>query len=110
MFTVALEKVRFNVPVGLYPQEAILYNDIEVNVRVSQEATLSDLPFINYAEIYTLVKAICVQPTALLETLLQQIVSQLQALYPTAQLEVSISKLNPPLGGNVAAATISWTS
>lgn len=110
MFTVALEKVRFNVPVGLYPQEAILYNDIEVNIRVSQAADLNDLPFINYADIYAVVKAVCIQPTALLETLLQAIVTQLQTLYPQSKISVAISKLHPPLGGNVAAATISWES
>jgi len=110
MFTVALDKVKFNVPVGLYPQEAVLYNDIEVNVRVSQAANLHNLPFINYADIYEVVKAVCTQPTELLETLLQAIVTQLQALYPQSEISVVISKLHPPLGGNVAAATISWES
>jgi len=38
MLTVALSGVRFHAPVGAYPQEGLIYNELEIHVSVSQKA------------------------------------------------------------------------
>lgn len=110
MFTVQLETIKLYAPVGLYPQEAVLENELEINIAVRDtNATIETLPFIDYSKIYTLVRRVCTQRTELLEQLLQELFQQLRALYPHCLFNISIAKCNPPVGGKVAQSKISWT-
>lgn len=108
MFSVSLKGARFTVPVGLYSQETVLLNELEIDVTVQQKAVIADLPFMDYVQLHTLVQEQIAKPTPLLETHLQQIVLAIEAIYPLAQIKVTIRKLNPPMMGKVAYSEVTW--
>ncbi len=56
MFEVSLLHAAFVAAVGLYPEEKVLYNDMEVDISLAAEADLASLPFIDYAVVYQNVK------------------------------------------------------
>jgi len=108
MLTVALNKAQFIAPVGLYPQEAVLYNDIEVDLAVTCAAQIDDLPFIDYVALHQLVKQEVLKGEQLLEKLMQQIVQQLRIAYPDCKVRLSIRKCHPPLAGAVESSMVCW--
>ncbi|RYZ49177.1 MAG: hypothetical protein EOP49_16975, partial [Sphingobacteriales bacterium] len=81
MLTVSLSGVRFHAPVGLYPQEAFIHNEIEMHIAVSQPAPIDDLPLIDYTILHQIAADAVAEPTALLETLVQRIVGRITEEY-----------------------------
>jgi len=108
MLTVALSGVRFHAPVGAYPQEALIYNELELHIAVAQKAEITDLPFLNYVTLYHIAKKAVLEPTPLLENILQKIVKNILAVYPNTKINVEIRKLSPPLGGEVTYSSVKW--
>lgn len=109
MLTVALNKARFVAPIGLYPQEEVLYNQLEVDIALSIPAQIDDqLPFIDYVVLHQLVKTQVLKGEKLLEQLLQHIVVATRELYPDCAIRLSIRKLNPPMEGEVGSSEVSW--
>lgn len=110
MLTVSLSGVRFKAPVGLYPQEAYIHNEIELSLSVSREATIDELPLIDYTVLHTIASEAVSEPAALLETLLQRIVSRITSSYPDTKVRVAVRKLNPPMQGRVDYSEVKWES
>ncbi len=110
MLTVSLRGIRFYASVGIYPEESFLDNEIEVDISVTQAAPIDDLPFIDYSILYDMVKTAITGHTGLLETIVQRIVKDVQQQYPEVEIKISIRKLHPPLGGQVASSEVSWAS
>lgn len=108
MFRVSLSGLRFHAPIGLYPQELLLNNEIEVDLSVRQNAALENLPFIDYEKLYTLVEQEVKLPESLLEHLLIRIVEAIRKVFPQTEITVSIRKFYPPFGGQAAFAEIKW--
>lgn len=110
MLTVSLSGVRFHAPVGLYPQEAFIHNEIEVHLSVSQPAAIDDLPLIDYTVLHGIAATAALQPTALLETIVQRIVAGINDQYPGSRMKVAVRKLNPPMQGQVDYSEVCWES
>ena len=110
MLTVSLSGVRFHAPVGLYPQEAFIHNEIELNISVSQPANITDLPLIDYTILHGIATEAVQEPTALLETIVQRIVQNIDAKYPGSKLKVAVRKLHPPMQGQVDYSEVCWES
>lgn len=110
MLTVSLSGVRFQAPVGLYPQEAFLANEIEISLSVSQEAMIDNLPLIDYSVLHAIAREAVQEPATLLETLLQRIVNRIEATYPGSRITVAVRKHNPPMGGTVDYSEVQWQS
>ena len=110
MLTVSLAGVRFHAPVGLYPQEAFLLNEIEINISVSQAANIDHLPLIDYTILHGIAAKAIREPAALLETIVQRIVQDIDAQYPGSKLKVAVRKLNPPMQGQVEYSEVQWES
>lgn len=110
MLTVSLAGVRFHAPVGLYPQEAFLLNEIEINISVSQAAEIDHLPLIDYTILHGIAAKAVMEPAALLETIVQRIVHDIEAQYPGSKLKVAVRKLNPPMQGQVDYSEVQWES
>lgn len=108
MFTVSLSGVQFFVAIGMYPEELILKNNIEIDVSVSQAASIQQLPLFDYEKIYQVLKDAVQKPAILLEDLMVRIVEQLELLYPNTIIKIVIKKLNPPLPGIVNNSSVSW--
>ncbi|PSK88849.1 dihydroneopterin aldolase [Taibaiella chishuiensis] len=110
MLTVSLAGVRFHAAIGLYPQEAFLLNEIEMQISVSVESGIDTLPLIDYTRLHSIAAASVSEPAALLETVVQRIVTAINLEYPGSKLSVAVRKLNPPMPGTVAHSEVKWES
>jgi 7,8-dihydroneopterin aldolase/epimerase/oxygenase len=109
---VALEGLEFHAYHGVYPHERSSGNKFEVDVIVETE--FSDSAFhddlsgtINYEELYAIVKDEMARPSKLLETVGHAIAKKaLDSFSEAKNVEVRISKFNPPIGGVCKKATV----
>jgi 7,8-dihydroneopterin aldolase/epimerase/oxygenase len=109
---VALEGLEFHAYHGVYPHERSSGNKFEVDVIVETE--FSDSAFqddlsgtINYEELYAIVKEEMARPSKLLETVGHAIAKKaLDSFQEAKNVEVRISKFNPPIGGVCKKATV----
>lgn len=112
MARISLEGMRFFAFHGVYPEEQILGTDYLVNVSVEtsigEAAKTDDLAkTVNYETIYQAVKIEMEERHDLIETLIEAIVSRLKFQFASlAAVDVSVKKLNPPLGGRVEASRV----
>jgi dihydroneopterin aldolase len=109
---IELEQVRFHALHGVMPQERIVGNAFEVNLRVKTnfEAALSDDCLdntISYADLYEVVKAEMMQPSALIEHVAGRILRALTERWPAVEaVWLKVSKLNPPIPGEIGRASV----
>ncbi len=109
---VALEGLEFHAYHGVYPHERSSGNKFEVDVIVetefSESAFQDDLSgTINYEDLYAIVKEEMARPSKLLETVGHAIAKKaLNAFGEAKNVEVRISKFNPPIGGVCKKATV----
>ena len=100
---IELEKMRFYAYHGVMPQETTVGNDFVVDLILT--APLDDT--INYAAVYAVVKEQMDIPSKLIEHVAGRILYALKERFPQlAAVELKLSKLNPPFGGDVHSASI----
>jgi len=110
---VELEGLEFHAFHGLYPHERESGNWFEVDIAVDTDfslaATTDELAgTVNYEVLFRIVKEEMDKPSKLLETVAEKIVNDVLTQLPAAlNVNLKISKLNPPIGGKVKKATIS---
>lgn len=110
---VALEGLEFHAFHGVYPHERNSGNWFEVDVAVETDftqgaATDELVGTVNYETLFAIVKAEMEEPSKLLETVAEKIVKEVLEQLPAAQqVELKISKINPPIGGKCRKASIS---
>ena len=76
MATIALEGLRFKAPIGVYAEEKVLKNDIQIDLQLKVSTLISVEKLedtINYEVVYQLIKAEVLIETDLLEDTLQRI-------------------------------------
>jgi len=107
MGLIAVEKMRFYAYHGFYSEEQKIgqYYLVDVYIRTdfeqaADEDSLSET--INYETIYLAAKIEMNKPTRLLETLATRISDSLKNKFSNIEeIRVRVSKLQPPLGGEV---------
>ena len=104
MYSIHLHQLRFFSYHGLYPHEATLGNEFEVNVtiQVGSESTniTPDKLTIDYSQAFQLIQARMQMATPLLETLATDIANELlQSFSSAGRITISIYKLHPPIQG-----------
>jgi 7,8-dihydroneopterin aldolase/epimerase/oxygenase len=110
---VSLEGLEFHAFHGVYPHERNSGNWFEVDISVetdfSEGATSDELAgTVNYETLFRIVKEEMERPSKLLETVVEKIVSDvLQELPTVVQVDVKLSKINPPIGGKCRKASVS---
>ncbi len=110
---VALEGLEFHAYHGVYPHERDSGNWFEVDISVDTDfsvaASADELNgTVNYETLFRIIKDEMEKPSKLLETVAEKIVRDvLRELPAVIQVDLKISKLNPPIGGKVRKATIS---
>jgi len=110
---ITLEGLEFHAFHGVYPHERESGNWFEVDIAVETDFTVAaqhdDLAgTVNYEVLYNLVKAEMEKPSKLLETVAEKIVNDvLHELKSVTLVELSISKINPPIGGKCKRAMVS---
>ena len=109
---VELNAMRFYAYHGISPQETKVGNYFLVDVSYvcpSEKACMSDdvNDTINYSDVYKVVKKEMECPSKLLEHITARISGALKTAFPQlSYLKIILSKLNPPLGGEVHSASV----
>lgn len=109
---IALEGLEFHAFHGVYPHERESGNWFEVDIAVdtdfSQAAKTDELTgTVDYEAIYRVVKDEMDKPSKLLETVGENIVEEVLASFTAVKnVELKISKINPPIGGKCRKATV----
>lgn len=103
---IVLEGLEFYAYHGLYEQEQKIGNRFAVDIKILfdydfQEGAAEDLSkTINYAKLYQHAQEEMKTPSRLLETLAGNIITRIFNSHDNVmQVEVSVSKYNPPVGG-----------
>jgi dihydroneopterin aldolase len=110
---IALEGLEFHAFHGVYPHERESGNWFEVDIAVetdfSSAAKNDNLSgTVDYETLYRIVKAEMEKPSKLLETVTEKIIDDVfHQLKTVSMVEISISKINPPIGGKCKRATVS---
>jgi dihydroneopterin aldolase len=108
---IALEGMEFYAHHGHYDAERKKGNDFIVDAYIDADLNHNlndDLAHtLNYEIVYDVVKKEMEKPSKLLETVAVNILNELQEKFPDAiSVRVRVSKLSPPLQGNVQRAYI----
>ena len=112
MAKIALENMEFHAFHGCLEHEQQLGNTFIVTVGMELDTSLAGATdelahTLNYQLVYDVVKEQMSVPSKLIEHIGQRIVDHVFNEFPLIQqLEVKLSKLNPPLGGKVDRVTI----
>jgi len=95
----------------VHEEERILGNNFNVNVSLSfkEEDEITQLhQTINYAAVYNIIEQRMSIPTALLETIAQELVSSIRALdNRISSISVSIEKKDPPIAKMQGSVSVS---
>ena len=109
---ISLRHVRFHAFHGVKPQERRVGADFLVNLRVGyplKKAMKNDQveDTLNYAALYTFVKAEMAVPSKLLEHVAGRIVSAIEKAFPqVTSIDLELTKLNPPMGADCDGASV----
>lgn len=105
MGTIALEGLEFFAYHGFYDEEQKIGNkysvDIVVTADFSEAARRDKLSAtVNYEELYRITTSVMQRPARLLEHIAHTLIEEIRGTYPNVgEVEVSVSKFNPPVGG-----------
>ena len=107
-----LNTMKFHACHGVSRQERVVGNEFTVDVsytfageRLFESDDLNDTA--DYADIYETVKAEIERPSRLLEHAAGRILRALRKAFPRLiHIKVRLTKLNPPLGGEVHSASV----
>ncbi|MDR1880613.1 MAG: dihydroneopterin aldolase [Tannerellaceae bacterium] len=109
---IELNDLRFYAFHGVLPQETLAGNHFLVHLTLTApiERALSsdDLDdTINYGAVYRLIEAEMKIPSKLLEHVAGRILHSLKTHFPQLEeIELTLSKLNPPVGGEAGRASV----
>ncbi|MFB2120072.1 dihydroneopterin aldolase [Parapedobacter sp. 2B3] len=112
---VALIDARFYAYHGYYPEEQVLGNEFTVDIYVAfdrgDRKTADELQYtVNYEQLYNIAKTEMQEPRKLLETVAESMLHRVKADFPfVSHIEVSVTKHNPPFGGDRAKAGVKLT-
>ncbi|MFY7888410.1 MAG: dihydroneopterin aldolase [Spirosomataceae bacterium] len=112
MGIIALEGLEFFAYHGYYEEEQKIGNRYQVDIQITtdfSEAAEEDKlgGTVNYEDLYRIIASIMKDKIKLLEHIAQRIIQQVRIQYPAvSEIKVSVSKLNPPIGGVCERAKI----
>ena len=112
MSVIRLENMAFYANHGCFAEEQAIGTRFRVDVALVTDTTKSQqsdniADTVNYLEVYHMVKREMMIPSHLLEHVADRIANAILNEYPTVEsLKVKISKLNPPLGGQIGCASV----
>lgn len=116
MAIIALEGIQIHAYHGFYEEESLAGSDflldIYIATNVDGAASKDDLfATVNYEMVYHICLSEMKKPKKLIETVAKNILDRLNKQFEKLQgVKVRLKKLNPPLGGLVASASIEISS
>lgn len=115
MGIIKVENIRIYAHHGCLPEETIIGSDYRVDLKVTadlQPSAKSDAleDTVDYVLLNAIVKEEMAKPCKLLETVAKRILTQIFIKdQRVTKATVKISKINPPIGGDVEKVTIKLT-
>lgn len=112
MGLIEIEGMKFYAYHGHFDAEKVVGNNFEVNIQIKTNCTKAaktdDLKdALNYQEVYNLIKAEMIQKSDLLENVASRILESLYKQFKSIEkAKVKISKLNPPMGGEIKQVSV----
>ena len=109
---IELNAMKFYAYHGILPQETKVGNYFIVDIKYScpsEKACLSDeiKDTISYTDVYNVVRTEMKDPSKLLEHITERISKALKTNFPQlSYLKIRLSKLNPPLEGEVQSVAV----
>lgn len=110
--TIFLKDIRCYAYHGVAPQENLIGNeyviDLKLKVDISKAAQTDEVAdTVNYAEVHQVIMAEMAVPSKLLEHVGGRIIEKLFQQFPALEeIELHLSKRNPPMGADVESAGI----
>ncbi|MEO7306717.1 MAG: dihydroneopterin aldolase [Ferruginibacter sp.] len=112
MFTINLHNLNFFSFHGVHEEEKILGNNFVVHVSLSFNAdgNVSALDqTINYASVYKIIKQRMLIPTALLETLAQDLAQEIYAFDKRIKsISITVEKKDPPIPNISGSVSVNY--
>lgn len=115
MGIIKVENIRLFAHHGCLPQETLIGCDYRVDLKVKADLLPSSLSdelndTVDYVLLNTIVKEEMNKPSKLLETVAKRIINSIFTQDERVnKVSVSVSKINPPIGGDVEKVTIILT-
>lgn len=112
MGKVKLSNIRVYAHHGCLEEEAIIGSDYRVDLEVKTDLTLASqsdnlLDTVDYVHLNRIVKEEMNVRSKLLEHVAKRIIDRVfSELETVEEVEISVSKINPPIGGDVEMVTI----
>ncbi len=112
MGTIKLNQVRLYAYHGCLSEETTIGSDylvdLSVNADLTQSAASDDLKdTVDYVLLNAIISDEMAKPRKLLEAVAGSIIERILSSCPLVNsASVSVSKINPPIGGDVAAVTV----
>jgi dihydroneopterin aldolase len=112
MTKITIEKMHFFAHHGCFEEEQLIGTNFEVDVTIQTDTTeaekTDDLSkTIDYQSVYVAIREEMDIPSKLLEHVGKRILDRLFFEFPAAEkIKLKISKLNPPVGGQVERVRI----
>ena len=112
MGIIEIEGMKFYAYHGHFEAEQVVGNYFEVNIRIQtscSKAAVSDRleDALNYQTVYEIIQKVMQVKSALLENVAQRILDHLYKNFPEIQgIRVKVSKLNPPMGGEIEKVSV----
>lgn len=112
MGKIKVENIRIYANHGCLQEETIIGSEYLVNVAVKANlktaSNSDDLSHtVDYVHINKIVKEEMLAPSKLLENVVKRILQRIFSEIPLVQkAKVSVSKINPPIGGDVEKVTV----
>lgn len=112
MATIAINDMRFYAHHGCFEQERTIGTHFRVDVTFDTDTTKAEVSdsihdTVSYLDVYQVVKREMGIPSNLLEHVARRIGEGIRnAFPPVTAVRVRVSKLNPPLGGQMESVTV----
>jgi dihydroneopterin aldolase len=111
MALIAIEKMEFYALHGCFQEEQQIGTWFEINLTVETDTSKAEISdcledTIDYQSIYQTVKRQMEIPSKLIEHVARRIIDAVWSEFPVTSVEITLRKLNPPLGGKMNAVAI----
>lgn len=109
---ILLEDMVFYAYHGVLPQETVVGNEFYISLRIKADlgkASISDSikDTINYAEVFATVEKEMSHPSKLIEHVAKRIINRLKQKFPSIdEIEIKLTKRNPPISGQIGSASV----
>lgn len=115
MGKITLNNIRLYAYHGCLQEESLIGSDYRVDLTVEadlQKSALTDslMDTVDYVHLQQIVKENMAQPSKLLEHVAQRIIQAvLKEIILVEGVEVTVSKINPPIGGDTESVSVTMS-